>query len=160
MLQVWSRVAHVRASVDGGRLDLYALTRAGTATPLLVVEAYDADTLVAGGEVAVWELNQAIAALLSTTIQARRLTLRDEERRHGGHLDVVVGETVQVVASGRDRRVELPTNRAALVADLNALVRHYLSLHRGAAPRTIVLPGAFQPAESAESAPSAASKVS
>lgn len=149
-LQVWSGVAEVRADLPGpGRIELYAVKRAGGAAPILVVEVYDAETLVAGGEVAVWELNQAIAALLSETVQARRLGIRDDGRGHGGYLDVIAdGEDVQVVGTSRDGavRVEFATTAKAFVADLNRLVRHYLGLTRSTSTeRTIVLPDAVSP---------------
>lgn len=156
-LQVWSGVAQVVASVPGpGRLELFALKRAGAAGPRLVVEAYDAVSLVAAGEVAVWELNQAISALLSSATQARRLALRDDGRRHGGHLDLIAeGDVVDLVATAQagDGRVAFTTTAHALVIDLNALVRHYLALTRSSsASRTIVLP--------AQTASTAASSVS
>ncbi|HWL36413.1 MAG TPA: hypothetical protein VNQ77_09480 [Frankiaceae bacterium] len=142
-LQVLSGVAQVVASLPGpGRLELYAVKLAGSEAPALVVEGYDATTMVAGGTVAVWELNQAIAALLSSSVQARRLALRDDGRAHGGHLDVVAdGGHVDVVVSGNGGRVSFETTAEAFVHDLNALVHHYLTLSR-AAPgvRTIVLP--------------------
>lgn len=149
-LQVWSGVAEVVASVPGpGRLELYAVKRAGEDTPMLVVEAYDTETMVIGGAVAVWELNQAIAALISDTIQARRLALRDDGRAHGGHLDVIAdGPDVEIVASSDDgeRKVTFRTTSTALVRDLNALVRHYLALTRvSTVSRTIVLPDAVSP---------------
>lgn len=144
-LDVLTGLAHVVASVPGpGRLDLFARKRAGTAVPRLVVEAYDGRALVAGGEVAVWEVNQALAALLAASTQARRLTLRDDGRGHGGHLDVVVsGRTVELVATGRaGGRVAYATTAESFTNDLNALVRHYLALSRGTGGRrTIVLPG-------------------
>lgn len=152
-LQVWSGVAHVVASLPGpGRLELYAVKRAGEETPALVVEGYDATTMVAGGTVEVWELNQAIAALLSSTTQARRLALRDDGRAHGGHLDVVAdGGHVDVVVSGNGGRIAFETTGEAFVRDLNALVRHYLALTRATtSARTIVLPDARQ--ESARAA--------
>jgi hypothetical protein len=153
-LHVWSGVAHVVASVPGpGGLELFAIKEAGSATPLLLVEAYDARTLVAGGEVAVWELNQAISALLSSTTQARRLVLRDDGRHHGGYLDVIVDTgSVQVVATGADGEtaVSFTTTTQALVTDLNALVRHYLALTRSTSvTRTIVLPDVVSPAPAA-----------
>lgn len=144
-LQVLSGVAQVVASLPGpGRLELYAVKLAGTEAPDLVVEGYDGTTMVAGGHVAVWELNQAIAALLSSTTQARRLALRDDGRAHGGHLDVVAdGAHVDVVVSGEGGRVSFETTAEAFAHDLNALVRHYLAMSR-ATPglRTIVLPDA------------------
>jgi hypothetical protein len=152
---VWSGVAQVVAAVPGpGRLELFALKPAGDAAPLLVVEAYDGDdAMVAGGLVAVWELNQAIAALLSETTQARRVTLRDDGRGHGGHLDVVAdGAEVELTASAResDARVTFATTTKAFVTDLNALVRHYLALTRSTQVRTIELPDVRQ--ESARAA--------
>ena len=150
-LHVWSGVAEVVASVPGpGRLELYTFKRAGEDTPRLVVEAYDEETMVVGGVVAVWELNQAIAALISESIQARRLALRDDGRAHGGHLDVLAdGQEVEIVASTDDgeRKVVFRTTATAFVRDLNALVRHYLALSSASAPsRTIVLPDAVSPA--------------
>ena len=144
-LRVWSGVAEIVAALPGpGRLELYAVKRAGEGTPVLLVEGYDAETMVAGGEVAVWELNQAIAALLADGMQARRLTLRDDGRHHGGHLDVVAGEdSVEVVVSGNDREIAFTTTGRELARDLNALVRHYLALTRATGKsRTIVLPDA------------------
>jgi hypothetical protein len=146
-LRVWAGVAEVVATLPGpGRIELYALKRAGESTPALVLEAYDAESMVAGGEVAVWELNQAIAALLSASSQARRLSLRDDGRHHGGYLDLVAGdESVDVVVSSADgqRRVAFATTAPSLAADLNALVRHYLTLSRAVGvARTIVLPDA------------------
>lgn len=146
-LNVWSGVAEVVATLPGaGRLELYAVKLAGDSTPTLLVEAYDHETMVAGGQVAVWELNQAIAALLADSSQARRLSLRDDGRHHGGYLDVVaLGTAVDVVVTSRDneRRMSFTTTAPALIADLNALVRHYLTLTRAAGKsRTIVLPDA------------------
>ena len=146
-LNVWSGVAEVVATLPGaGRLELYAVKRAGDSTPTLLVEAYDTETMVAGGEVAVWELNQAIAALLADSSQARRMSLRDDGRHHGGHLDVVAaGPAVDVVVTSKDneRRVSFTTTPQALIGDLNALVRHYLTLTRATGKsRTIVLPDA------------------
>jgi hypothetical protein len=160
-LQVWSGVAQVVASLPGpGRLDLYAIKQAGAETPILLVEAYDAESLVTAGTVTVWELNQAIAALLSTTTQARRIALRDDGRAHAGHLDVVAEEErVDVVASsdGGGTQVAFATTTGAFVRDLNALVRHYLALTRAnVAARTIVLPDALAP----QRASTAASTVS
>lgn len=153
-LNVWSGVAHVVGSVPPpGRLDLFALKRAGDATPRLVVEVYGATSMVAAGEVAVWELNQAIAALLSESVQARRLALRDDGRRHGGHLDVVAsGGDVELVATSKGgERVAFATTTEAFVGNLNALVRHYLALTRASTgSRTIVLPE--QPQRSARAA--------
>jgi hypothetical protein len=142
-LQVWSGVAQLIAAVPGpGRLELTALRVAGAPLPSLTVEAYDANGLVAGGEVTLWELNQAIAALLASTTQARRWPLRDRRPGHGGHLDLVVdGRAVELVVTAGERRAGFATTTQALVGDLNALVRHYLALTRtNAASRTIVLP--------------------
>ena len=144
-LHVWSGIAQLVAALPGpGRLELAAVKRAGAPGPVLVVEAYDAAGLVAGGEVNLWELNQAIAALLASTTQARRLALRDPRPGHGGHLDVIAdGDVVEVVATPRvgERRVAFTTTSTAFAGDLNALVRHYLALSRaGHATRTIVLP--------------------
>ena len=143
-LDVWSGVAQVVASLPGpGRIDLFAVRRAGRPTPVLFVEAYDGHALVARGEVAVWELNQAIAALLSATTQARQLTMRDSGG-HGGRLDVVADDgRVDVVATSADgrRQVAFATRAEVFAGDLNALVRHYLTLTRAdTARRTIVLP--------------------
>jgi hypothetical protein len=149
-LSVWSGVAQVTATLTGpGRVDLYALRRAGERSASLLVEAYDADGLVAAGEVAVWELNQALAALMSESTQARRLAVRDDGRAHPGYLDVVSGEVVDVVATSKDgsRRVAFATTTKALTADLNTLLKHYLALTRSAPEaRTVVLPDVPQPA--------------
>ena len=147
-MHVCSGIAHVVTSVSPpGRVDAYALRRAGEAVPRLVVEAYGPDDLVAAGEVAVWELNQALAALLSASTQARRLTLRDDGRAHGGHLDVIVrGARADLVATGADgRQVAFAADAGTLTDDLNALVRHYLTLTRRGTGRTIVLPAQDQP---------------
>ncbi len=152
-LSVWSGVAMVTASLPGpGRIELYALRTAGEPAARLVVEAYDAEGLVAGGEVVVWELNQALAALMSEASQARRLALRDEGRGHGGYLDVVSGEGVDLVATTRDgtRQVTFRTTVEALSADLNLVLRHYLTLTRNAPEsRTIVLPDSLSSREPA-----------
>jgi hypothetical protein len=144
-LSVLAGVTRVTATLSGaGHVDLFAVRRAGDPAAGLRVEAYDADGLVAAGEVAVWELNQALAALMSDSTQARRLALRDDGRAHSGYLDVVSGETaVDVVATARDgvRRVTFTTTAEGLSADLNALLRGYLALTRAAPPvRTVVLP--------------------
>jgi hypothetical protein len=152
VLQVLSGVAQVSASVDGaGRLELFAVRRAGTPTPQLLAEAYDDAGLVAAGEIQVWELNQAIAALVSQSGQARRLTLRDDGRHHGGYLDVLAeDDPVQVAATGLDagRRAEFTASARGLAGSLNVVLRHYLTLSR-ATGRTIVLPDAFAPAQPA-----------
>lgn len=143
-MHVCSGLAHVVTSVPApGRVEAFALRRAGEAVPRLVLEAYGPDALLAAGEVAVWELNQALAALLSATTQARRLTLRDDGRGRGGHLDVVVrGPRTEVVATAAGGgRVSYDVATAAFTEDLNALVRHYLALTRRGTGRTIVLPG-------------------
>jgi hypothetical protein len=140
VLHVWAGVAHVAAAVHGpGRLDLYAVKRAGEAAP------------VAGGELQVWELNQAIAALLSRSGQARRLALRSPEPRgHGGYLDVVADEdVVEIVATSADggRRVAFSASAVGLAASLNTLLHHYLALNRPADSHIVVLPDAeAQPA--------------
>ena len=153
-LHVWSGVAEVVASIPGpGRLELYAVKNAGEDAPLLVVEAYDETTMVVGGAVAVWDLNQAIAALISESIQARRLSLRDDGRHHGGHIDVIAdGPAVEIVASSDDgeRTVTFRTTAVSFAHDLNALVKHYLALTRTSAALTIVLPDAAQPETTAE----------
>jgi hypothetical protein len=142
-LQVWSQWVHVPASLEGsGRIDLYAVQRAGEDAPVLLAEAYDGEGMVAAGELYVWDINQALAALLAPGTQARRLALRATATAHGGHLDVVRGEdVVEVVATGRDpdRRAAFTTTGALLATDLNTVVRHYLALTRAATPRTIVL---------------------
>ena len=150
-LHVWSGVAHVVATVPApARLSLFAVRAAGRPAPVLLVEAYDGAALVALGEVAVWEVNQAIAALLSEATQARQLTLRDARGAagHGGRLDVVAtGPLVEVVATARDGglRVAFATPTETFARDLNAVVRHYLTLSRGGTGRTIVLPDAETP---------------
>lgn len=141
-LQVFSRLAQVTAGLAGpGPVELYAARRAGSPAPVLLVEAYDGDAVVAAGELAVWDLNQALAALLSETSQARRLALREDGRGCGGCLDVVTGDAgadVSVVVTGRTRRAEYVSAPSALAADLNGVLHHYLDLTRVA--RTIVLP--------------------
>lgn len=143
MLSVLSESVHVAVAAAGdGRIDLYAVQRAGEPAPALVGEAYDAGGLVAGGQIEIWELNQAIAALLASRAQARRLALRADAAAHGGHLDLLrAGERVDVVATSGDgsRRIAFETTPMLLVADLNTLLRHYLDLTRAATPRTIVL---------------------
>jgi hypothetical protein len=158
MLQVLSRLTQVTSGLVGpGPVELYAVTRAGAPAPVLVVEAYDDDGLVAAGELAVWDLNQALAALLSATSQARRLALREDGRGRGGHLDVVTGDAgadVSVVVTGRARQATYVSAPSALAADLNAMLHHYLDLTRVAAGRTIVLPGAQAAEPAAASASS------
>ena len=144
-LHVWSGAAHVVASLPGpGRVELFAVRPAGGRTPTLRVEAYGPGSLVVAGEVALWEINQAIAALVSESTQARRLSLRDDGRGHGGHLDVVAdGLHADVVATSADgqRRVAFVTRADTFAADLSTLVRHYLTLARApGAGHTIVLP--------------------
>lgn len=144
-LQVYSRIAHVTTGLTGpGPVELYAATPAGSASPVLLVEAYGGDGIVAAGELAVWDLNQALAALLSQTSQARRLALREDGRGHGGHLDLVTGDAsadVEVVVTRRagGERASYGSTPSRLAADLNAVLHHYLDLTRHAA-RTIVLP--------------------
>jgi hypothetical protein len=144
VLHVWAGVARVAAAVHGpGRLDLYAVKRAGDAAPVLSAEAYAGDDLVAAGELQVWELNQAIAALLSRSSQARRLALRADPRGHGGYLDVVAREdVVDLVGTSADgaRRVTLGASALGLAASLNALLHHYLELNRPADSHIVVLP--------------------
>lgn len=143
-LSVWSGVAQVTASVLGaGRIEFYAVRSAGEPSARILAEAYDGKGLVAAGEVVVWELNQALATLLADSTQARRLALRDDGRGHGGYLDVVRAEGVDLVVTSRDglRRVAFRTTVEALSADLNNVLRHYLALTRlTPAPRTVVLP--------------------
>lgn len=128
-----------------GGVDAYVVRRAGVRDPLILVEAYDAEGLVAGGEVVVWELNQAIAALTARSAQARRIALRDDGRGHHGHLDVVRddGGAVDLVATARGgRRAAYATTNREVAAELNTLLHHYLVQTRGPAARTIVLPDA------------------
>jgi hypothetical protein len=143
-----------------GGVDAYVLRRAGVRDPLIVLEAYDAGGLVAGGEVVVWELNQAIAAFTAPSAQARRIALRDDGRGHHGHLDVVCDDAgaVQLVATARTgRRAAYATTNRAVAADLNAVLHHYLVQTRSPATRTIVLPevrsSGSRWAEAAEQAP-------
>lgn len=147
-LSVYSSVALVTASLTGpGRVEMYAVRRAGTADPEFVIEAYDLRGMVAGGTVAVWELNQALAAIMSDTTQARRLALRDDGRGDAGYLDVVAGDDgVDVVASSKDglRQAAFTTTSEELYGDLNRLLKHYLALQRHVpVPRSVVLPDAF-----------------
>lgn len=147
-LRLWSDIAVVSALEGSGRLDLYAVRAAGDTTPALRAEAYDAAGMVAAGELQVWELNQAIAALLSRTSQARRLVLRDAAGRHGGYLDVVQErDEVEVLATASDgsRRVGFATTTDAFARDLATLLHHYLAMTRSGPVRTIVLPD-VQPA--------------
>lgn len=146
-MQIWSEVAQVRVAVTGaGRLDVYAGKRAGGAPPLLVAEAYGQDGLVAAGELVVWDLNQALAALMSQGGQARRLQLRDDGRHDGGYLDVVADQRVDLYVTSTDgaRKAVFTASAAGLVRDLNTVLRHYLTMTRTATPRTIVLPDAAQ----------------
>ena len=145
-MQIWSEVAQVRVAVHGpGHVDMYVGKRAGGAPPLLVAEAYSGDTLVAAGELAVWDLNQALAALMSQGGQARRMQLRDDGRHDGGYLDVVADERVDLYVTSTDgaRRVAFTATPAGLVRDLNTVLRHYRAMTR---TRTIVLPDAVQEA--------------
>lgn len=143
-LHVLSRVEQVTTCLDGpGPVELYAVRRAGESSPVLVVEAYSDGSVVAAGELAVWDLNQALAALLSASSQARRLALREDGRGCGGYLDLVTGVAggdVSVFVMSRDgaRREAYRAPAAAFAADLNAVLRHYLDMTR-VAPRTIVL---------------------
>jgi hypothetical protein len=147
-LHVWSAFTRVTAALTGpGRVDLFAVQRAGAPAPALLAEAYDADGLLAAGELFVWDINQAIAAMLSGSTQARRLALRDDGRGHPGHLDVVQWtDRIDVVATGRDTdgRAEFTTTAALLANDLGTVLREYLALTR-AGQRTIVLPDAAAP---------------
>jgi hypothetical protein len=144
-LHVWSAFTQVTTALTGpGRVELFAVQRAGAPAPALLAEAYDADGLVAAGELYVWDINQAIAAMLSGSTQARRLLMRDDGRAHQGHLDVVQWtDHIDVVATSIDgtRRAEFTTTAALLASDLGSVLREYLALTR-AGPRTIVLPDA------------------
>lgn len=144
-LQVYSRLAQVTCGLVGpGPVELYAVTRAGSPTPVLLVEAFADDAVVAAGELAVWDLNQALAALLSQTSQARRLALREDGRGRGGYLDLVTGDAfadVEVTVTGHERTATYRSSPRDVAADLNALLHHYLDLTRLAA-RAIVLPDA------------------
>lgn len=147
-LSVLSGVAQVNARVTPpGRVELYAMRPAGANGVVLVVEAYEDDELVAGGEVVVWELNQALAALMSESIQARRLSLRDDGRHHGGYLDVLCdGPNVALTATSRDglREVAFAAATSDMHADLTTLLHHYLTLTKSVtAGHTIVLPDAI-----------------
>jgi hypothetical protein len=129
-----------------GRVEAFVVRRAGVRDPVIVVDAYDTGGLVAGGEVVVWELNQAIAALTARSAQARRLALRDDGRGHHGHLDVVCDDTgaVELVVTPRTgpRRASYVTTSRAVAADLNAVLHNYLVQTKGPVARTIVLPDA------------------
>lgn len=108
-----------------------------------MVEAYGDGGIVAAGELAVWDLNQALAALMSPTSQARRLALREDGRGRGGYLDLVTGATggdASVFVRSRDgsRREAYRAPAAAFAADLNAVLHQYLDMTR-IAPATIVL---------------------
>ena len=146
-LQVLSRVERVTSCLHGpGPVELYAERRAGAREPELVVEAYAAGAVLAAGTLAVWDLNQALAALLSPAAQARRLALREDGRGHEGYLDLVTGAagaeaSVFVLARGSGRRAEYRAPAVDLAADLNAVLHHYLDMTRRT-PRTIVLPDA------------------
>jgi len=143
--QVYSHLTQVTSGLRGpGPVELYAVKTAGSPTPLLLVEAYADDAIVAAGELAVWDLNQALAALLSETSQARRMSLREDGRGRGGYLDVVTGDAgtdVEVFVTSRDggRRATYRSTATGLAADLNGVLHHYLDLTRNAR-RTIVLP--------------------
>jgi hypothetical protein len=147
-LHVWSAFTQVTTALTGpGRVDLFAVQRAGEPAPALLAEAYDADGLIAAGELFVWDINQAIAAMISGSTQARRLALRDDGRGHPGHLDVVQWtDRIDVVATAPDteRRAELTTTAALLANDLGTVLREYLALTR-AGQRTIVLSDAPAP---------------
>lgn len=149
-LHLWSRLVQVTTSLDGpGPVELFAAMPVGGGEPVLVVEAYDGDVVVAAGEMAVWDLNQALAALMSETSQARRLALRDDGRGVPGWVDLVRTETgVDVHATSGDgtRRATYDATVDGLAADLNAVLHQFLML-RGRA--TIVLPDAQESARAA-----------
>ncbi len=155
-LQVFSRLAQVTSVLAGpGPVELYAARRPGSPSPVLLVEAFADGAVVAAGELAVWDLNQAIAALLSSGAQARRLALREDGRGCGGYLDVVTGDEaarVEVVVTGRARQAAYVATPSGLTADLNAVLHHYLDLTR----RTIVLPDARRPGPRQAAGPTAA----
>lgn len=146
-LQVYSHLAQVTCGLRGpGPVELYAAKIAGSPTPVLLVEAFADDTVVAAGELAVWDLNQALAALMSATSQARRLALREDGRGSGGYLDLVTGDAgaeVDVVVTSRDgtRGATYRSTPTSFAADLNAVLHHYLDMTRLAA-HSIVLPDA------------------
>ena len=155
-LKVYSHIAQVTSGLAGpGPVELYAAKPAGSPSPVLLVEAYGDDMIVAAGELAVWDLNQALAALLSETSQARRLALREDGRGHGGYLDLVTGDTtdeVEVVVTARvsGERASYRSAPGALATDLNAVLHHYLDLTKIAA-RAIVMPDVAQTASSSVS---------
>jgi hypothetical protein len=151
MLQVWSGVAQVTLALPGpGRVEVFAVRRAGAPAPQLLVEAYAADAaLVAAGELAVWELNQALASLRAGTSQARRLAVRDDGRGHAGYLDLVceAGQaSLYATSATAPSHAEFRIEAAALATDLGVALHHYLALTRAAAERTVVLPDAVSPA--------------
>lgn len=150
-LHLWSRLVQVTTTLDGpGPVELFAAAPLGGGEPVLVVEAYDGDVVVAAGELAVWDLNQALAALMSDTSQARRLALRDDGRGTPGWVDLVRSEAgVDVHATSGDgtRRATYAATVDGLAADLNAVLHQFLML-RGR--QTIVLPDVRQ--ESARAA--------
>lgn len=145
-MPVYSQLAQVTTRLAGpGQVELYAARVAGAPSPVLLVEAFADAAVVAAGELAVWDLNQALAALLSRAGQGRRLALREDGRHCGGYVDVVTGDAagVEVTVTSRDggRRARYTCPPADLAADLNAVLHHYLDLTRRAG-RTIVLPDA------------------
>jgi hypothetical protein len=147
MLQVWSGVAQVTLALPGpGRVEVYALRHAGSAAPRLLVEAYDAaGAMVAGGELAVWQLTQALASLRAGSSQARRLAVRDDGRGHAGYLDLVCDAaeaTLYATSAHAPLAAEFTTTSAALATDLAAALHHYLTVGRADTARAIVLPDA------------------
>jgi hypothetical protein len=147
MLQVWSGVAQVTLALPGpGRVEVFAVRRAGARGPQLLVEAYGAaGALVAAGELAVWELNQGLASLRAGSSQARRLAVRDDGRGHAGSLDLVCDAddaTLYVTSGTEPLQAEFRTTSAALAADLATALHHYLTLGRTETARAIVLPDA------------------
>jgi len=155
-MQVFSHLAQVTCGLAGpGPVELYAAKVAGSPTPVLLVEAFADDAVVAAGELAVWDLNQALAALISETSQARRLALREDGRGSGGYVDVVTGDAgaeVEVhVTSRGGRSATYRSTPAALAADLNAVLHHYLDMTRLAA-HSIVLPDAQPRSQDARAA--------
>ncbi len=144
-LPLWSQIAHVRASLPGpGRIDLYAAKPAGSGGAVVLLEGYgEGDRLLTAGQLPVWEVNQALAALMADGSQARRLAVRDDGRGHPGYIDVVcAGPDVEVyVTSGVDRTTaQFRTERGVLTADLQSLLRHYLRFTRAVEERIVVLP--------------------
>lgn len=150
-LRLWSHLAQVTTSLGGpGPVELYAASPLGGGEPVLVVEAYDGDAVVAAGELAVWDLNQALAALLSATSQARRMALRDDGRGASGYLDLVRGDAgveVHATSAASGRRATYTATVADLTADLNAVLHEFLALTRSR--RTVVLPDAQPSARAA-----------